>query len=680
MKLAWLVFVWLVACNGRSVLVSSGQPAPASSPATARPVPETHAPAPLTAPHGGRIELVAVTDRGDAALTADSFAEIRLWPTLDGTHEPVVVRGPRAMQLALGRDRAELFVAILDEAGGVELLRFDANGGLLGRAQLAAQPAIAQVVAISGGVLVRRADHSVERFDPRGVATGRLVPAAGQRVVSLAARRGRALAGISETDEPRARIARWIALEGSLAWRAAVELPEPLADLAIAPGGHRIAGLALDKDGKAEVGKIVELAPRPLVVGTVEFAPRRSFIPKSRRPEPRPTPIIGFVDDDDAVAGVVGQLAWASPNDANPWIVENNPTYTPEGEIAVGDRVVVARDATLQLADRLTDHFLGYRFLGDGMPSTANRFRDGGGVLLEASGGRLWLDSRLRAQPSTLEPRLHDLSLVLDEHHLLFTITGSYSPLTTRLVVRDITTHADTEIAVLDDAPVVQYDPGTHVLAAAVGENIVRYRLAFAPVAATPLRTLAHAGELQPFHLTDPSRAHGVVAVVDGDSVSTPPSVLVYRIDGDDQGPPVAPKLLALAGPITAVDRAGAIYVPLTKGMQVYRDGQLAERLALSGITAISHDGTRFASGYANEVIVSDAKGVERWRRPVWKAGPVAWSPDDRTLFVAEDGGATLSFDATTGERIAIRCGWGFGLYDRDVATSSNMPSACAAP
>jgi len=61
-------------------------------------------------------------------------------------------------------------------------------------------------------------------------------------------------------------------------------------------------------------------------------------------------------------------------------------------------------------------------------------------------------------------------------------------------------------------------------------------------------------------------------------------------------------------------------------------------------------------------------------------AGPVAWSIDDRTLFVAADGGAALSFDAATGERLAIRCGWGFGLYHDDVTTSSNAPSACAAP
>jgi hypothetical protein len=253
-------------------------------------------------------------------------------------------------------------------------------------------------------------------------------------------------------------------------------------------------------------------------------------------------------------------------------------------------------------------------------------------------------------------------------------------PVLHRIVVRDVATGSDTEIAALENVSVARYDPGTRVLAIAVGDNIVRYRLAFAPFAATPLRTLAHAGALQPFRLTDPALANGVVAVVDARSERA--RALVYRIDGDDRGPPLTPEWRVLAGPIAAVDRAGAIYVD-AKGIAVYRGAHPAapERLAgVPRVTAISHDGTRFAAGHANEVTVFDAGGVERWRRPVWKAGPVAWSLDDRTVFVAADGGAAISFDAATGEQLAMRCGWGFGLYDRDVIASANTPSGCAAP
>jgi hypothetical protein len=71
-------------------------------------------------------------------------------------------------------------------------------------------------------------------------------------------------------------------------------------------------------------------------------------------------------------------------------------------------------------------------------------------------------------------------------------------------------------------------------------------------------------------------------------------------------------------------------------------------------------------------VSVLDTSRAVRWTTPVWRAGPVAWSVDDRTLFVAAEGSATSSLDAATGTRIAMRCGWGFGLYDRDVA--SDLP------
>jgi hypothetical protein len=102
--------------------------------------------------------------------------------------------------------------------------------------------------------------------------------------------------------------------------------------------------------------------------------------------------------------------------------------------------------------------------------------------------------------------------------------------------------------------------------------------------------------------------------------------------------------------------------------------------LAIAAVHAVSHDGQLLAASYANEVTVADTAGVVRWHQPVWHAGPVAWSADDLTLFVAADGGAALSFDARTGERLARRCGWAFGRYDDDVTAASNMPSACAAP
>jgi outer membrane protein assembly factor BamB len=189
--------------------------------------------------------------------------------------------------------------------------------------------------------------------------------------------------------------------------------------------------------------------------------------------------------------------------------------------------------------------------------------------------------------------------------------------------------------------------------------------------------------------LTDPALANGVVAVARDNAEWE--HALVYRLDGDDRGPALTPRSLALGGSIAAVDRAGAIYV-VARGLKVYPlAGQAAPRwlagiigitdaTGITRITAISHDRTRLAAGDFTKVIVFDAGGAERWRRPVPEAGPVAWSLDDRTLFVATGGGATISFDARTGAQLAMRCGWGFGIYDEDIVESANVPSACAAP
>src|SRR4051794_28658465 len=108
----------LIACHGSDATTAS---APRDVPA----VPHV-----ITAPHSGSIRSLAVTDAGDAALTADTFDELRFWPTLDGSREPVVVRGSAARELALGRDGDGFVAAILDDARRMELIRLGPDGAV----------------------------------------------------------------------------------------------------------------------------------------------------------------------------------------------------------------------------------------------------------------------------------------------------------------------------------------------------------------------------------------------------------------------------------------------------------------------------------------------------------------------------------------------------------------------
>lgn len=675
----WFAVVSLAACHGRNLVTRSTAGAPAASGA-AKATPRE----PPVAPHGGSIELGAITDRGDAALTADAFGQIRLWLTLDGTREPIVVRGPSPVHLALGRDDGGLFAAVVNVAGGAELLRFDARGNVRGRAQLAPQPAIEEVVAVGGEVLIRRSDHSIARFDSRGTARGRLVPDPGERVVSLAGRRDCAVAGIARGDEPRATILRWIELgnEGrsehnELAWGRSLALPVPLLALAISPGGRRVAGIAVDDAARGPIAKIIELEPDLAVAVTLALTPVSPRDRMRRRRSRAQAPTVGFVTDGTVAFAMPGQLVWATETRGRPWVIE--PHARPFGAgIAIGDRAAGASGAMLHVSDSRTDDFLGYRFVGAADPSTGDRFRDGHGVILQAEGGPLWIDRQLRAQDATLDPDVNDLALVLDDDHVLVTPLASGPHLKKRIIIRDVTTSTGIEIATLEGITGIHYDPGTRVLAIAASDSVLRYRIAFDPVDATPLRTLADAGPMESFHLTDPALAKGVVAVVAAALPHT--HVRIYRLDGDDRGPALAPRQLELIGPLAAVDRAGTIYAA-GSGLHVYRDGRATgEKVpGISDSTAINHAGTAFAVGNGDAVTVRAGNGAERWHRAVWRAGPVAWSRDDRTLFVATEGGAALSFDATTGEQLAMRCGWAFGRFSDDVGVATNAPSACGA-
>src|SRR5689334_14661163 len=80
----------LAACSARGAPphgTSAG--AGSGSPPTVAPEAPPEAPAeparPVTrAPHGAPIELLAVTEAGDAAISADTRHGLRLWPSLDG--------------------------------------------------------------------------------------------------------------------------------------------------------------------------------------------------------------------------------------------------------------------------------------------------------------------------------------------------------------------------------------------------------------------------------------------------------------------------------------------------------------------------------------------------------------------------------------------------------------------
>src|SRR5688572_19947114 len=83
---------------------------------------------PITGAHGGPINAIAVTSDGRAAVTADITGGMRLWPTLDGTREPIVIKAASPAALAIAHDASGFAIAVTDSANQVELVRLDNKG------------------------------------------------------------------------------------------------------------------------------------------------------------------------------------------------------------------------------------------------------------------------------------------------------------------------------------------------------------------------------------------------------------------------------------------------------------------------------------------------------------------------------------------------------------------------
>ena len=648
------------------VLVACGDRKPVTAPITApmpAPVVEPATP-PVTSPHTGGVQLVATTDRGDAALSVDNHGAVRLWPALDGSIEPVVVHAAAPKQLALARDGTGLVAAILDDAGGVELIRFDARGGLRGRAKLPPDPAAEDVVFARGHAVVRRSDESLARFDLRGIARGVLMADAGHRIVSIATRRDRVIAGVGATAATHVRF-----VTDTFAWEPAIALPVPLVDLALAPGHRRIAGYAEDT-----AAKIIELAPSVRLLGSVRPKLHPMF-PRKGGPAAAPEPaIVGFVDDDHVVTSGPG-LRWAA---APTWNIMERDQRHPDSHAAIGDVVIAGSSAGLMLESQLATRYLGYRALG------GEAILDGARVLATGSREVFWLDDQLRSTRVTKDSDLYQppgpppsVEFALDDSHLLLTQTQSYdSKAKQRVLIHDVQTKQSVEIGMLDHGHSYNaFDRGTNVFAVRVDPLVQRFRID-SPTTATHLRPLAGAADsILPIFLTDPAKANGIVAVV----APTTPHVKLFA-DGPGTAPIAARKVPIPSGRVIAVDRAANVYVTTRDALHVlHPDGSPPERLAIAGVwfARVSEDGQALALLLGrHSVALFDRAGTERWRVRVEAARKLAFR--DGAVVVGTESGL-VSLDVRTGARIAAVCGWGFGLYEgSDLAMAPNVPSACA--
>lgn len=631
-----------------------------ATPADAGPPPEEA----IAAPHGGSIVAVALTDAGDAALTADSFGLLRLWPSLAGDREPLVVRGGPARQLALGRDRGALVAALLDPAGGVELLRFDAAGAVIGRARAHAEPGFEELAFAGGAVLARTSDHAIAALDLRGGLSGRIVAGPGERILSLVVRGRAAVAAIATDEAAAARSVRRIELAGGLRWGDTLALPDPLTPpFALSPGGAHLAGF----DAKPAL-QVLELAPRPRAVGTQD----------SGRPRG-----IGFLDPQTVVSsdGLLFSLGEAPP-DRPPLEVRN-----ANGIVAIADGVVAGgHGGSLLLAGTGGTTFLGYRHAAVGVLRRAHER-----LVLSAGRRALWLDERLEIAREVTGEQTLAYDLLLDDTHVLELHVGPEvdGAFPERVLLAD---HASGRRGPLtpDPGPFVAYHAGTRTLATRGRDGEVRrWRLELATGAVERAGRALRARPDSFVKLFDPAEVGGVVAIA-YQEIDEVLHVEWFTEAGAGAGSGPAGKPLVpsarLALPRTSaidIDAGGTLWtLARSKVRQVtrYRQGRLVGKFTVpEAITggAIDPAGQRLVASDGRALVAFDEGGKEQWR--TWAVGSVGlmFSARGDRLFVAGQGGL-VALDAATGRQVAARCGWGFGRAKEEASSMLGAAPVCA--
>jgi hypothetical protein len=668
-----LVLVALCACGDRGEPGSSISTSPPPVPGAPIDALSDQPQRIVTAPHSGTIAHVAISDRADAAISSDDTGELRFWPKLDGTREPVVIRGHAPVDLALAREHDGHIAALLDSAGGIELLHIAENGGVGSRQVLPPEPRFEELATGTNALLARRTDHTIMRLDSNAKPSRPLAPELGEQVLAIAVRRATAIAGIGDRERPsEIRWIREIQLGGELAWGRQYELPVPLAPpIALSPSGKRVAGL----HARTGAGVLLELVPKPRVIRTDIVGTELS------------ENVIGFLDEDRAVlrGGVVMSVHEVAPS-ADPWNATRSTVRARLGRngVVADGAVVSGQGMSLVIANGERAQFLGYRDVGAGF------MRVTGDQITLGFGNRvLWLDDRLASLRAIDVVNDSAAGLAVDDTHLLKATHSYLEDSRSKLDVSLVEVGSEKEVPLGGwfRGSSVAYDPSSRVFAVSGFMPVIaRNQLDVTSGTSTPLRALK-ARESATIELLDPKLAGGAVAVTyafgeNGIHIDT------YVDDGKSTRPltPTATVKVTDATYPVGVDQTGAMYTlvarpePKAKPIYAHKAGKEVKRVMVDGtVTAAAVDraGTMLAA-YSSQSVILYLDGKERWRTPAWSVNMARFTADGKTLLVNTQGGL-FALDTATGERLATGCGWGFGLSTKEPQlTVFPAPVVCA--
>jgi hypothetical protein len=588
------------------------------------PAPEI-APSPvgaIVAAPSGATRAVAVTHDGTTAVSADVDGHVRLWPSLDGSLEPVVVAMRRPVSLAIVRNGDNLAIAGIDGAGQLEIVQVGLLRQPLWRRPVELSRPVIDLRATQVGFLVETDDQHLAFVDTEATVKGEVEPPPGTDIAAIAVNSDRMLALLSSDGAVHGR---WLVVPYNLEWG------DQTAKLPISP-----RAIALSPDSTMLAGTVVDSSATRLVVIGIEHANRRA-ISGDDQSDPAMRPVRWLDNGTLLVEGTQQLTVWAIEPETKSLDVVSSLEPGPAA-IDGGATAVVGAGAELMLADRAgTAHFLGFRFPNPSLFAAGRR------SLLASDGQRvLRIGEDLRAHASYDLSRFNPsvtatVLALLDQTHVLMETYRSQLEL--QIVALDTL-----EVTPIDEPGWYGYDPAAH-LAAFAHDKTVRFRR-FDPKTAT----FGPAAELA----TESNSTS--VAFIDGVA-----SVTTYTDTG------------YVTRTVTRIRPEKAT---LTVA-QTHKQSFTAQPETMLGPAAPpfwrsvkSPDGTLTARLGSNRISLRDAEGNVRWTVAANGAYDLEWMQSGELLAI---GAGLASIDVDSGAFAVRRCGWEFGLWaQRDNAFASS--------
>lgn len=607
--------------NGLPYLEVPNPPAAPAPPARVAlgPAPRPPAPHVIVAPPSQEMRALAVMPDGSAAVSADVGGSVRLWPSLGGTQEPVVVqmRRPVALAVTRGGSGADVAIAGIDGAGQLELVVTGALGEPRSRTRIElARPAVA-VHATRTGFLVERDDQHLTFVASSGQVLGDVEPPPGTHVAAIAVRDNVMLALLAGGGAVHGR---WLVVEGQLRWGAETgALPIAPRAIALAPNHTSIA--AIEDTAKSTRLVVVGLEHGDKLAGALD----NDFVDPTAEP-------IGFLDATTVLVHFQGMTSL--------WHTEGGISEVSEDRrsrlaAVAGSQVVSGNGADLMLTDAAgTVRYLGFRI------GTLNMFAPGARTLLASDGQRLVrLGSDLRDHASFDLPQPQDTSYnvmtLLNANHVL---VQRYSHETYFEVVEIDTLEVSTLPAY---ERFVAYDPATRIAAFVTNDKVLFRRFDGKAGA------FGDAAELEGANISGVTFAGDHAIVTGYREDGTYSEQIVTRIRPEAH----ALKVVRTARhPLQLTGDEGATVIPPS-----------TEPFAR---TAKSPDGALVATLSAGRMTLRDAGGTARWTVLATGATDLAWLGSGELLAT---GAGIARVDLETGAYTERHCGWQFGLWSERI-------------